>query len=225
MRWLIRMLLITGELLLTVFITILLVSPATVHGWIDVVSELNLIIRRGIVIAINLIFFRIILNQLKIRKVIHTDNLIVKVSGVVADISVESVRKRVIKAVHGVPNVSLVDTKVRAKGGRVDVDLQVVMTGTQINIPKKQKEVYQVVKKLLTEQLGLRLAGKPRVHIRLEGDDTNREVIVQENLTTSSQIEKHMQANGTNAGVGNLRRDERDDQQVIHSDNSQAIES
>lgn len=169
MKWAKRIAVIMAELALAIFITILLVSPVTIRTWVDAVNDLNLLIRLGAVIGINIGFFRLITMQIRKRKILNNDDLIVKISGVIADVSLDSVRERVTKAVQAIKDVDSVDTKVRAKDGKADIDLQVVMIGT-INVPKKQKEVNQVIKKVVTEQLGLDLAGKPRVHIRLESN-------------------------------------------------------
>lgn len=175
MRFLKRISLVFGELALGLFVIILLASPATVRLWIEQVESLNFIIRLGLAIVINVAMFFVILMQLRRPRNAQKDDLVVKISGAIADVSVDSVRERVTKAVHAIADVSSVDTKIRAKDGKADIDLQVVMTGSDINVPKKQKQINAVVKKLIKEQLGLQLAGKPRVHIRLESESNRVE--------------------------------------------------
>ena len=104
----------------------------------------------------------------------HEGGLIVKAQGAIADISVNSARDRMLRAVREVPAVISAEATVKALRGKADVDMDVVVSRDSNNLPEKQKEIDRALRQVLNKQLGLQMAGKPRVHIRMDGMDEQK---------------------------------------------------
>ena len=65
-------------------------------------------------------------------------------------------------------------SEVKALRGKADVDFDVVVSRDSNNLPEKQKEIDRALRQVLNKQLGLQMAGKPRVHIRMDGMDEQK---------------------------------------------------
>ena len=102
------------------------------------------------------------------RQVRANDALIVKAQGVHADVSIDSARERLLRAVRDVPDVISAQAEVKAVRGKADIDLSVVVSRESQSLPEKQKEIDRALRQVINKQLGLQMAGKPRVHIRME---------------------------------------------------------
>jgi hypothetical protein len=94
----------------------------------------------------------------------------VKGQGVVADVSVESACDRILRAVRAVPDVLSAEATVKALRGKADIDLTVAVANTTTNLPEKQHEIDRALRQVINKQLGLQMAGKPRVHIRMDDE-------------------------------------------------------
>jgi hypothetical protein len=100
----------------------------------------------------------------------NTTGLIMRASGAITEVSVESARERILKAVNDVPDVIEADAKVKPVYGKADIDLQVVVLGQDVKLPAKQSEINRALKQVINKQLGLQMAGQPRVQIRLQSE-------------------------------------------------------
>ena len=78
----------------------------------------------------------------------------------------------ILNAVNAVPDVATADATVEAVDGRADVDLHIQVAGRGVQIPQKQKEINRALRQVINKQLGLRMRGKPRVHISLESEQS-----------------------------------------------------
>ena len=78
----------------------------------------------------------------------------------------ESVRQQVYAAVMKVSDVQRVDVTISNDLGRAIVQIG-VLTENTIQGPKKKQEISREVKKIVEDQLGIRLAGEPIINISL----------------------------------------------------------
>lgn len=96
--------------------------------------------------------------------------LVVKSSGgALAELSVDSAREQILKAVLKLPAVISADATVSAKRGNAVVTLSVEMKSDDQNLPDKQKEINRVLDQVVKKQLGLKMAERPTVQINLDG--------------------------------------------------------
>ncbi len=79
-----------------------------------------------------------------------------KVSGGYAEVAVESIAKRLSYHVDQLADVIGVRPKISARGGSVEVDLEVEIS-PEIDIPMKDEEIRQVATHVVEEQMGLKL--------------------------------------------------------------------
>lgn len=79
-----------------------------------------------------------------------------KVSGGEAVVAVESIAKRVSYHIDQLADVISVKPRISARGGGVDVDLEVEIS-PEIDIPMKDEEIRQVATQVIEEQMGLKL--------------------------------------------------------------------
>ncbi len=78
----------------------------------------------------------------------------------------ESVRQQVYAAVSKVPDIQRVEVTINNDLGRAAVQLN-VLTGNDINGPKKKQEISREIKKVVQDQLGVQLAGEPMINMSL----------------------------------------------------------
>jgi hypothetical protein len=78
----------------------------------------------------------------------------------------ESVRQQVYAAVMKVPDVQRADVTISNDLGRAVVQLS-VLTENTIHGPKKKQEISREAKKVVEDQLGIRLAGEPIINMSL----------------------------------------------------------
>ncbi len=158
------------------FITIITVALLVPQALISIVARIDPIptpLRLVLVIAIDVIILALIYSLIRRRRVVNKGGLEVK-SGrgnVLADVSTESARERVLKVIREVPAVVSAEAKLDAIDGKADIDMDVVVNGDHISVPDKHKEIDRALRQVVIKQLGLQLAGRPRVHIRLQGQD------------------------------------------------------
>jgi hypothetical protein len=166
-RFLRRFVLILIGILLAVFVGVLLMSPDTITNFAASIAAMTVTARAIIAIVLIALILTAIFLLVKPGPRPQASGLIVRSGGALADISVESVRERVLKAVREIDAVSSVDGQVAALQGKADIELDVIVEGEHINVPEKQKEIDRALEQVVNKQLGLSMAGKPRVHIQL----------------------------------------------------------
>ncbi|MBZ0299843.1 MAG: hypothetical protein K8J31_08890 [Anaerolineae bacterium] len=169
MRLLDRVAAVFAALVLIGLITVVTIAPATLRSMLAGIEESNLLLRVAVVVVLNiLILIALFLGLRGPRKQIS--GLEVRASGAFTDVSVESARKLILAAVESVPDVISASATVQAVHGRADVDLNVQVMGTDVHVPKKQGEISRALRQVINKQLGLRMRGRPRVHIYLQGE-------------------------------------------------------
>ena len=172
-----RVLAIVMGLLLIMLVTVVLLVPESLvlllSGFIDV----DFLLRLAVVVVVNVLILVFMYFQLRRPQKSSTTGLAVKASGAATDISVESARTMILNGVQSVKDVVSADVDVKAVQGRADVDLNVRVTGDDIHIPNKQKEIDRALRQVINKQLGLQMRGKPRVHISLQGEKPETPVL------------------------------------------------
>jgi hypothetical protein len=154
---------------LALLVTVLLVNPASIISLAMNLETTSLLIRLPLVILIDVVILAIIVVLVRSeRQPRPNDALIVKAQGVHADVSIDSARERLLRAVRDVPDVISAQANVKAIRGKADIDLDVVVSRDSMSVPDKQKEIDRALRQVINKQLGLQMAGKPRVHIRME---------------------------------------------------------
>lgn len=164
-----RLLLVLMGLLVIGLITVVALVPETIITALEGIESLNLLVRLALVVVVNIVILLLVYLRVRVRS--HPAvGLEVKAQGAVTDVSVESARTLILSAVKDVTGVTAADATVSAIGGRADVDLNVQVAGEDVHIPQKQKEINRALRQVMNKQLGLRMRGRPRVHISLEGE-------------------------------------------------------
>jgi hypothetical protein len=158
--------------ILTVVIAIFLLDPPLFAGLANTLAAVSPILRGALALLVVVLALFLLIALVRDPRPRATDDggLLVKAQGALTDVSVSSVRERVLKAIRDVPSVKSAEAQVKSLRGRADVELQVVVTGEGVNLPNKQREIDRALRQVVNKQLGLRLAGKPRVHIHLDDD-------------------------------------------------------
>lgn len=169
MKLLEKLLLVVIGLLAITALTVFFVAPQALIDLLQAIIAINLAVRLAIVLVIDVAILALIYTRLRSPRV-TSDGLIVKSSGAVADISVDSARKLILAAVQKVPDVTAASADLTAVQGKADISLNVDVTGTHINVPQKQQEINRALKQVINKQLGLDIQGQPRVHINLHDD-------------------------------------------------------
>jgi hypothetical protein len=88
-----------------------------------------------------------------------------KVSGGEAQVTTDSIARRLEYNIDQLADVISVKPKVLAKGKGVHVRLN-VETGPEIDVPAKTEEISRVAREVIEERMGLKLAGKLEIGIK-----------------------------------------------------------
>lgn len=160
--------LILGLLAITL-VTIIFAAPDSLAIFFTGIGQVNFIIRLVGVLVIDIAILALLYIRLRPRRV-PGDGLVVKASGAVADVSVDSARTLILNTIRQVPEVTSAAATLKAVNGKADIEMDVSVKGRDINVPRKQQEINRALKQVVYKQLGLQLANQPRVHIHL-GDE------------------------------------------------------
>lgn len=168
-----NLLLVLVGLSLAVLIAVLLLAPSAISQLAASITDISPLVRLPLAVIVVAIVLALLYFMLRADRVRGSSaaGLQVRASGTRADVSIDSARTRILKAVRDVSNVTKVDANVQAVRGRADVELDVVVAGDAMNIPNKQREIERALRQVINKQLGLQMAGKPQVHIRFEHED------------------------------------------------------
>ncbi len=158
-------------LLAIAFLTVLLIAPRSVADALLRLEDVLLIVRVGIVLVLYVLALLYLYTRLRFTPRANSDMLHVRTSGAIASLTVDSVRERILKAVSAVPGVSEVSAQLKSLGGNADIELQITTASDQINIPEKQREISHAIEQVIKKQLGIALAGRPRITMKL-GSET-----------------------------------------------------
>ncbi|MBZ0295791.1 MAG: hypothetical protein K8L99_24750 [Anaerolineae bacterium] len=174
MRLIERVLYLILGLLAITLVTVIFAVPEALSTFFLSVSDVNFIFRLVGVLVVDIAILALVYVRLRPRRMTG-DGLVVKASGAVADVSVESARTLILNTVKQVPDVTAATATLKAVDGKADIELDVNVQGQTVNVPKKQQEINRALKQVVYKQLGLQLAGQPRVHIKLNGDSIGLE--------------------------------------------------
>lgn len=172
-----RIALILIGLLLFAFVTVIFLVPDLLVALGENIAAVALVARIIIAVIIDAVLLALVYTQVRPAPKVPETGLMVKASGAITDISIESAKERILRVVRTVPDVMSASANLEAIHGKANIELDVVVTGIQVNVPKKQKEINQALRQVIEKQLGLQLASRPRVHIILhdEGQLTKSE--------------------------------------------------
>jgi hypothetical protein len=111
------------------------------------------------VLAAILIYFEV---RRKRKRFIRVEEL----SGGMATLSVESITQQLQYHLDPLPDVIKVSPEIKAKGNKVQATVDVTVT-PGANVPQMATELVGRVKQVLTEDLGLTVAGDPQIRMRV----------------------------------------------------------
>lgn len=163
---------IAGVLVLAI-ITVMLLAPDTVSRAFESISAINIAVRAIAMVVLNALVLVVIYLRIR-RRGVPVEGLVVQAQGALANVEVESARAIVLDAVNGVPGVISTEAAIKAVRGRADIQMDVNIANTAVNIPQKQKEINRVLRQVINKQLGLRMHSRPRVNIRLEAPESSQ---------------------------------------------------
>jgi hypothetical protein len=168
-----RIIIVLVGISLAILVTVLLLNPDSISNLALNLGLTSPFIRLPLAILIDVVILAVLAVLVRGERAPQPEGgLIVKAQGAIADISVDSARDRMLRAVREVPGVISAEATVKALRGKADVDMDVVVSRESSNLPEKQKEIDRALRQVLNKQLGLQMAGKPRVHIRMDGEST-----------------------------------------------------
>jgi len=93
-----------------------------------------------------------------------------EIDGGMATISADSIVQQLEYALDPLPGIIKVNPKVSAKRDKVQAMVEVLITPGS-NVPETATNLVEVVRKVLTSDLGLRVAGDPQVRIKVAAPD------------------------------------------------------
>lgn len=172
-----RVYLLLVTLLLIAAIVLLLLLPQTVSSWSAAITEQSVFVRVILAALAGIGLFSLTYLQIRPDRREKATGLMMRSSGAITEVSVESTRERILKVVSAVSGVVSVDAQVKPVRGRADVELQVTVSGDDTALPAKQKEINRALSQVVDKQLGLQMAGHPRVKIQLEHHAVPKSVI------------------------------------------------
>jgi hypothetical protein len=165
-------------LLLVVFVTILLMVPEAIVALVQALTEIPLVTRIAVVLIIYIGLLAVLYSRIRVRQRPTGDALIVHASGAEAAVTVDSVHSLVLKTVRGIPDVSSVKADVQSINGKADVSLSITTDNDTVNVPNKQREIHRALEQVIKKQLGLQMAGRPRINIQFASATANPEMVV-----------------------------------------------
>ena len=166
-----RIIIVLVGISLAILLTVLLLNPDSISNLAFNLSLTSALIRLPLTILIDVLILAVIAVLVRGERASQpAGGLMVKAQGAIADISIESARERMLRAVREVPGVISAEATVKAVRGKADVDLEVVVSRESINLPDKQREIDRALRQVINKQLGLQMASKPRVHMRMDDE-------------------------------------------------------
>ncbi len=170
MNFLTRVYLLLLVLLAGIALTVFLLWPAAVSDLAGSVAEMSPVLRLLAAAVVDLVLLALLFVQFRSNRRPETTGLMMRAPGAVTEVSIDSARDRILKAVSDVTDVVSVEAQVRPVRGRAEIDLDVEVLGDDVRLPDKQRDINRALKQVINKQLGLQMAGRPRVRIRLHGE-------------------------------------------------------
>jgi hypothetical protein len=137
----------------------------SVRPWVRIVVGVLLAAIVDVVLAL-LIYF-------ELRRTRKRFIRVQQVSGGMANISTESVTQLLEHKLDPEPGVIQVSPHVKAKGNRVAATVDVGVT-PDADVPETASRLIRITQAVLTEELGLRIAGQPEVRVTVVGEDERK---------------------------------------------------
>ncbi|MBZ0282493.1 MAG: hypothetical protein K8L97_17265 [Anaerolineae bacterium] len=160
--------------MLIAFFALFLLTPQTIGMWAGAISEQPIIIRILAMVGGGLILLLLTWLQIRPDPKARMAGLMMRASGAITEVSVESARERILKAVSDVPDVVSAEAQVQPIRGRADIEMDVTVFGYDVKLPNKQKEINRALNQVINKQLGLRMASQPRIHIKIYGEEPKK---------------------------------------------------
>ena len=172
-----------GTFFIGLIITLFLVFPRVVNQLADLFGNMGntldglpfdwgqaaVHVAIAVVIDLLLVYFFILRPTRRLRESLDTPGLEVRKGAGRAYIDTESVRQRVIAAVGKVADIQHADVLVENESGRAIIRLNIV-TDVLLNGPKKKNEINREVRKVVEDQLGVDVKGKPTINFTLTNE-------------------------------------------------------
>ncbi len=167
---------VLGTFFIGLTITLFLVFPRVVNQLASVLGNMGdtpggppfewgqaaLHVAIAVVIDALLLYFFIVRPTRRLRDSLEAPGLEVRKGAGRAYIDTESVRQRVIAAIAQVADIQHTDVIVQNEAGRAVIRLNIV-TDVLLNGPKKKNEINREVRKIVEDQLGVDVKGKPTI--------------------------------------------------------------
>lgn len=161
---------------LAILMTALLVNPEAIGSLTQSLASTSALIRLPLAILLDAVILAVLTILIReTRPARASSGLMVKAKGAIADVSVESSTDRILRSVREVPDVLSATATVKAVHGKADVDLDVIVSRESKSLPEKQREIDRALRQVINKELGLQMAGKPRVHIRMDDEQSLRQ--------------------------------------------------
>ncbi|MBL8163012.1 MAG: hypothetical protein JNJ61_13580 [Anaerolineae bacterium] len=170
MNFLKRLYLLILTVALIAVVVLFLLAPGSVNGWTGSIMEAPVLLRVLVALVVALLLGALTTMQIRGERRNRMSGLMMRAGGAITEVSVDSARGRILKAVSDLPDVASAEAQINPVRGRADIEMQVTVFGHDVNLPAKQKEINRALNQVLNKQLGLRLAGRPRVHIQIYGE-------------------------------------------------------
>jgi hypothetical protein len=133
----------------------------TITPWVRIVV--------GVLLAAVIDLLLILLIYLEVRPTRKRFIRVQQVSGGMANISTESVTQLLQHKLDPEPGVIQVSPRIRAKGNRVAATVDVGVT-PDAKVPETASRLIRITQSVLTDELGLRIAGQPEVRVTVVGE-------------------------------------------------------
>ncbi len=120
----------------------------------------------GIALALVWILLALFLLWLELRRSRRVYVRVPKISGGMVTLSIESITQQVQYRMEPLANVVRVQPQIQAQGGGVRAVIDVTAV-SGINVPQLSSDLVEVVRRTLSEDLGLKIAGDPQIRLKL----------------------------------------------------------
>lgn len=127
----------------------------------DVTGRLILIVVAAVIDVVLLLFLVLELRRPRAKAV-----SVQGVDGGSALVTVDSIRQRLAFYIDGLEDVVSVKPRVQIRRDRVSAAVDVVVSAT-VDLPAKAGEIVGIIRAQVTEAMGLKMAGEPKVKIRI----------------------------------------------------------
>lgn len=132
--------------------------------WDPAASTEQLLIGVGLALLIDVLLVLALYLQVR-RPMVHAVPM-QQVKGGQAQVAVDSVVDRLEYHIDRLPGVLEVEPKIAARRRGVEVTLE-VETAAEVNMPTKIEEISAVARRVIEDEMGLKLRGKPKINLRM----------------------------------------------------------